>query len=148
GLVGSVEDLENAVRRVCEIGYKTGKPVIATGNAHYLNPREKVCRDIAINGITGFSPLKAMKKPDAHFRTTKEMLEEFKFLGEEKALEVVVRSTNDLADRFEVIELFPDKLFTPIIEGADEEIRTTCYETAKKMYGDELPEVIVARLEK
>ncbi|KRF31889.1 PolC-type DNA polymerase III [Paenibacillus sp. Soil787] len=148
GLVGSVEDLENAVRRVCEIGYKTGKPVIATGNAHYLNPREKVCRDIAINGITGFSPLKAMKKPDAHFRTTKEMLEEFKFLGEEKALEVVVRSTNDLADRFEVIELFPDKLFTPIIEGADEEIRTTCYNTAKAMYGDELPEVIIARLEK
>ncbi|KRE83151.1 DNA polymerase III [Paenibacillus sp. Soil766] len=148
GLVGSKEDLEDAVRRVCEIGYKTGKPVIATGNVHYLNPREKVCRDITINGITGFSPLKAMKKPDAHFRTTKEMLEEFKFLGEEKAIEVVIRSTNDLADRFESIELFPDKLFTPIIEGADEEIRTTCYDTAKSMYGEELPEVIIARLEK
>ncbi|MBD0380318.1 PolC-type DNA polymerase III [Paenibacillus sedimenti] len=148
GLVGSKEDLENAVRRVCEIGYKSGKPVIATGNVHYLHPREKVCRDITINGITGFSPLKDMKKPDAHFRTTKEMLEEFKFLGEEKAQEVVIRSTNELADRFEEIQLFPDKLFTPIIEGADEEIRNTCYSTAKGMYGDELPEVIVARLEK
>ncbi|WNR46682.1 PolC-type DNA polymerase III [Paenibacillus roseipurpureus] len=147
-LVGSAQDLENAVRRVCEIGYKTGKPVIATGNVHYLHPREKICRDITINGITGFSPLKAMKKPDAHFRTTKEMLQEFAFLGEEKALEVVVRNTNELAERFETIELFPDKLFTPIIEGADEEIRTTCYTTAKNMYGDELPEVIVARLEK
>ncbi|MGG1551178.1 PolC-type DNA polymerase III [Paenibacillus ferrarius] len=148
GLVGSAEDLENAVRRVCEIGAKTGKPVIATGNVHYLHPREKVCRDITINGITGFSPLKGTKKPDAHFRTTKEMLQEFKFLGDEKAHEVVIRNTNELADRFEVIELFPDKLFTPIIEGADDEIRTTCYNTAKSIYGEELPEVIVARLEK
>ena len=148
GLVGSKEDLEQAVRKVCEIGYKTGKPVIATGNVHYLHPREKMCRDITIHGITGFSPLKDMKKPDAHFRTTKEMLAEFKFLGEEKALEVVVRNTNELADRFEEIQLFPDQLFTPVIEGADEEIRNTCYDTAKSLYGDELPEVVTARLEK
>ncbi len=148
GLVGSRADLEETVKRICAIGHKLGKPVIATGNVHYLHPRDKIIRDITIHGITGFSPLKDMKKPDAHLRTTKEMLEEFKFLGEEKALEVVVRSTNDLADRFEEIQLFPDKLFTPIIDGADEEIRSKCYETAKRIYGDELPEVITARLEK
>ncbi|MCD1257780.1 PolC-type DNA polymerase III [Paenibacillus athensensis] len=148
GLVASRADLENAVRRIIEIGDKLGKPVIATGNAHYLHPRDKLCRDITIHGITGFSPLKDMKKPDAHFRTTKEMLAEFQFLGDERAHEVVVRNPNELADRFAAIQLFPDKLFTPIIEGADDEIRNTCYETAKSIYGDELPEVVTARLEK
>ncbi|MDT2254532.1 hypothetical protein P7H25_01080 [Paenibacillus larvae] len=148
GLVGSKADLEDAVKRIIRIGEKLGKPVIATGNVHYLHPRDKVCRDITINGITGFSPLKDMKKPDAHFRTTSDMLEQFQFLGKEKAYEVVVKNTNELADRFEELELFPDKLFTPIIEGADEEIRTKCYNTAKQIYGEDLPQVIIDRLEK
>ncbi|MBP1991298.1 PolC-type DNA polymerase III [Paenibacillus eucommiae] len=148
GFLGSKADLENNIKRIVEIGKKLGKPIIATGNVHYLNPRDKVFRDITINGITGFSPLKDLKKPDAHLRTTKEMLEEFKFLGEAMAHDVVIKNTSDLADQFEEIKLFPDKLFTPIIEGADEDIRNTCYETAKAMYGDELPEVIIARLEK
>ncbi|WP_190294778.1 hypothetical protein, partial [Paenibacillus darwinianus] len=97
----------------------------------YLNPRDKIFRDITIHGITGFSPLKDIKKPDAHFRTTKEMLDAFAFLGEEKAREVVVTNTVTLAERFEDFEMFPDKLFTPIIEGADEEIRNTCYDFAR-----------------
>ncbi|MFF2014810.1 PolC-type DNA polymerase III [Paenibacillus sp. NPDC058177] len=148
GFVASPEELRDVVRKICEIGEQLGKPVIATGNVHYLEPRDKLYRDITINGITGFSPLKDMRKPDAHFRTTEEMLAEFDFLGPEKAMEVVVTSTVELADRFEELELFPDKLFTPILEGADEEIRETCYTTAKSIYGEELPEVVVARLEK
>ncbi|WP_110933081.1 PolC-type DNA polymerase III [Paenibacillus bouchesdurhonensis] len=148
GLVGSVQELETALRKVCEIGFKLGKPVVATGNVHYLDPRDKIYRDITIHGITGFSPLKDIRKPDAHFRTTEEMLEEFQFLGEEKAYEVVVKNTSVLADSFEELELFPDKLFTPILEGADEEIRNTCYDTAKSIYGEDLPEVVVQRLEK
>jgi len=148
GLVGSKAQLQAAVRTVVDIGRKLGKPVIATGNVHYAHPRQKLFRDITIHGITGFSPLKDQKKPDAHFRTTKEMLQEFAFLGEETAYDVVVRNTAALADRFEPFELFPDKLFTPIIEGADEEIRNKCYETAKTMYGEPIPEVVTARLEK
>ena len=148
GLVGSVEELKTAIRKVVEIGFKLGKPVIATGNVHYLEPRDKIFRDITIHGITGFSPLKDIRKPDAHFRTTDEMLAEFEFLGADKAYEVVVTNTAILADSFEEIELFPDKLFTPIIEGADEEIRSTCYNTARSMYGEDLPEVVVKRLEK
>ncbi|MFD3260963.1 PolC-type DNA polymerase III [Paenibacillus lentus] len=148
GLVGSVQELETALRKVCEIGFKLGKPVVATGNVHYLEPRDKIYRDITIHGITGFSPLKDIRKPDAHFRTTEEMLEEFQFLGEEKAYEVVVKNTSELADSFEELELFPDKLFTPILDGADEEIRNTCYDTAKSIYGEDLPEVVVQRLEK
>ncbi|MCA0754073.1 PolC-type DNA polymerase III [Paenibacillus sp. N4] len=148
GLVGSRAEIEQAHRRVCQIGDELGKPVIATGNVHYLNPRDKMYRDITIQGITGFSPLKGMRKPDAHFRTTDEMLEEFAFLGEARAYEVVVKNTNELADRFEPYDMFPTGLFAPNIEGADEEIRTTCYNTAKSVYGEELPQVIIDRLEK
>lgn len=148
GLVGSVEELHTAIKKVCEIGFKLNKPVVATGNVHYLNPRDKLYRDITIHGITGFSPLKDQRKPDAHFRTTDEMLAEFEFLGSDKAYEVVVTNTSNLADQFEEIELFPDKLFTPNMEGADEEIRNTCYDTAKSIYGEELPDVVVQRLEK
>lgn len=148
GLVGSPAELKAAIKTICDIGEKLNKPVIATGNVHYLDPRDKLFRDITIHGITGFSPLKDIRKPDAHLRTTDEMLEEFEFLGKDKAFEVVVKNTNELADRFEELELFPDKLFTPIIEGADEEIRNTCYETARSIYGEDLPEVVVARLEK
>src|SRR5690606_39222513 len=127
---------------------KLGKPVVATGNAHYLHPRDKLLRDITIHGITGFSPLKDMRKPDAHFRTTKEMLEEMAHLGEQDAYDVVIRYPNEVADSVEEFELFPDKLFTPVIEGADEEIREKCFNTAKEMYGDPLPQVVVDRLEK
>jgi len=148
GLVSGREELEEANRRICQIGEKLGKPVIATGNVHYLHPRDKIYRDITIHGITGFSPLKEQRKPDVHFRTTEEMLAEFRHLGEEKAYEVVVTNTSRLADLFEDIELFPKKLFTPIIEGADEEIRVKCYEMARNKYGDPLPEVVAARLEK
>lgn len=148
GLVGSMADIENALKRICDIGAKQNKPVIATGNVHYLHPRDKLFRDITIHGITGFSPLKDIRKPDAHFRTTDEMLREFSFLGEDKAYEVVVTNTNELAERFEEIEMFPKKLFTPNIEGADEEIRNTCYDTAKRIYGEPLPDVVVQRLEK
>ncbi|MFC5472055.1 PolC-type DNA polymerase III [Cohnella suwonensis] len=155
GLVSSRAALEEALRRIVRIGEKLTKPVIATGNVHYLIPREKIFRDITIHGITGFSPLKDQRKPDAHFRTTAEMLEAFQFLGADKAREVVVTNTSELADRFEPFDMFPSKggpaengLFSPIIDGADEEIRSTCYETAKSMYGEELPEVVTARLEK
>ena len=155
GLAGSAEDIKNALRKIVEIGGKLGKPVIATGNAHYLDPHEHIFRDITIHGITGFSPLKEIRKPRAHLRTTTEMLEEFAFLGEETALRVVVQNTDELADLFEPFEMFPKKggptdngLFSPIIDGADEEIRAKCYETAKMTYGDPLPEIVAARLQK
>ncbi|MFX3632955.1 MAG: PolC-type DNA polymerase III [Candidatus Pristimantibacillus sp.] len=148
GLVGSRAEVEQAIRRVCEIGDELGKPIIATGNVHYLNPRDKLYRDIAIHGITGFSPLKDQRKPDAHLRTTDEMLREFAFLGDARAYEVVVTNTVQLSERFEPFEMFPEQLFTPIIEGAEEEIRSTCYNTAKSFYGEDLPQVVIDRLEK
>ena len=155
GLVGSEDEILKALAAIVEIGEKTGKPVIATGNAHYLDPHEHIFREITIHGITGYSPLKDITRPRAHLRTTKEMLEAFRFLGEETAYRVVVTNTRELAERFESYELFPktggptnNGLFSPIIEGADEEIRQKCYATAREMYGDPLPEIVEKRLEK
>lgn len=148
GLVANRKQLEEANQKICQLGEKLQLPVIATGNVHYLHPSHKIFRDITIHGITGFSPLKDMKKPDVHFRTTKEMLELFSYLGKEKAEEVVIHNTNKLADQFEEIELFPKRPFFPVIEGADKEIRETCYTEAKRRYGDPLPDIVVKRLEK
>src|SRR5690606_37362572 len=80
GLVGSEDEILKALAAIVEIGEKTGKPVIATGNAHYLDPHEHIFREITIHGITGYSPLKDITRPRAHLRTTKEMLEAFRFL--------------------------------------------------------------------
>ncbi|WP_053083767.1 PolC-type DNA polymerase III [Rubeoparvulum massiliense] len=148
GLVQSVHHLEQAMATICSIGEKLGKPVIATGNVHYLRPVDKIYRDILIHGITGFSPLKKQRKPDVHFKTTTEMLNDFQFLGEEKAYETVVTNTRQLAQRFEEIQIIPDDLYTPRIEGSEEEIREMSYAHAKAMYGDPLPEIVEKRLEK
>ena len=147
-LVANEATLMDANRRIVELGEKLGKPVIATGNVHYIHPFEKDYREILIHGITGFSPLKEQYKPDAHFRTTNEMLEEFAYLGEEKAREVVITNPNAIADRFEELEIIPKDLYTPKIEGADEEIRSMSYNKARELYGDELPEIVEKRLEK
>ncbi|HEY0829279.1 MAG TPA: PolC-type DNA polymerase III [Bacilli bacterium] len=155
GFVNSRSDLEHANRRVYDIGLKLNKPVIATGNVHYLEPRDHIYRDITIHGITGFSPLKELKKPEVYLRTTKEMLDQFSYFSSEEAYEVVVRNTNRLTEMFEPFEMFPKKggptdngLFSPIIEGADEEIRSKCYERAESMYGKPLLDIVAARLEK
>ncbi len=148
GIVSSVEQLQAVIRTIVQIGQKLGKPVIATGNVHYAQPNQHIMRSITIHGITGFSPLKELRKPDAHLRTTQEMLDEFAFLGEDTAYEVVVQNTVALSERFESIQLFPNQLFTPNMDGADEEIRSKCYETAREMYGEPLPDIVQQRLEK
>ncbi len=148
GLVGSTAEIEDAIRKIVQIGEKQNKLVVATGNVHYLHPRDKMFRDITIHGITGFSPLKDIRKPDAHFRTTNEMLQEFEFLGKEQAYKFVVENTNTLLERFEDFDLFPKELFTPNIEGADQEIRDKCYNKAMSIYGEPLNDIIVQRLEK
>lgn len=147
-LVANEAALIEANRKIIRIGEELGLPVIATGNVHYVHPHEKLFRDILINGITGFSPLKEQRKPEAHFRTTKEMLDEFSYLGEEKAREVVITNPSLIADRFSELKIIPDELFTPRIEGAEEEIRSMSYTRAKELYGDPLPDIVEKRLEK
>ena len=146
GTVANEEDLRNLNRQIVELGEKYKKPVVATCDVHYLNPDDEIGRKILLAG---------MRFKDAdndcplYFRTTDEMLEEFSYLGEEKAREVVITNPNLIADMIEDgIRPFPKGTFTPKIEGAEEDLQRMCYENAEKKYGKPLPEYVRARLDK
>lgn len=147
-LVRDKGELEEIISNVVKLGEKLGKPVVATGNVHYLDPNDYIYRQILISSQGGANPLNRQKLPEVHFRTTDEMLEIFAFLGEEKAKEIVVTNTQFIANEIEDVQPIPDDLYTPKIEGAEEEIRQMSYEKAKSIYGDPLPGIVEARLEK
>ena len=137
----------DVIRNIVELGERLGKPVVATGNVHYIETHEKLYREILIASQKG-NPLNKITLPDTPFRTTDEMLDIFKFLGEEKAYEVVVENTNKIADQIDDISPVKEDLYTPKIEGADEIIRKLSYENAEAIYGKPLPDIVEARLEK
>ena len=146
--IQSEGQLESTITKIIKAGEKLNIPVVATGNVHYLHPQDKIYRKILINSQGGANSLNRHHLPDVHFRTTDEMLKEFEFLGKEKAFEIVVTNTNKIADSIDQIQVIKDKLYTPKIEGAEEEVRKMSYEMARKIYGDPLPEIIEKRLEK
>ncbi|MGD6877338.1 PolC-type DNA polymerase III [Bacillus infantis] len=147
-LVRDEKALEEIISNIVKLGEKLDIPVAATGNVHYLNPVDKIYRKILINSQGGANPLNRHQLPDVHFRTTNEMLDAFSFLGKEKAKEIVVENTNKVADMIDSIKPIKDDLYTPKIDGADEEMRNMSYDMARRIYGDELPEIVEARLEK
>ncbi|MEH7094610.1 PolC-type DNA polymerase III [Neobacillus vireti] len=147
-LVRDEKAMEDIIAKIVALGDKLGIPVVATGNVHYLTENDKIYRKILINSQGGANPLNRHQLPDVHFRTTNEMLDAFSFLGAEKAKEIVVTNTNKIADMIDVIKPIKDDLYTPRIEGADEEMREMSYAMARSIYGDQLPEIVEARLEK
>ncbi|MGM0827216.1 MAG: PolC-type DNA polymerase III [Bacillota bacterium] len=147
-LVQSQKNLEDIIKNIVDLGKKLVKPVVATGNVHYLNENDKIYRKILVGSQGGANPLNRHELPDVHFRTTNEMLDAFSFLGKETAKEIVVDNSNKIADLVDVIKPIRDDLYTPKIEGADEEMRRMSYAMAKSIYGEKLPEIVEARLEK
>ncbi|MGI5935909.1 MAG: PolC-type DNA polymerase III [Oscillospiraceae bacterium] len=144
GTVQSEEDLRDFNRKIVELGRELGKPVVATGDVHFMDPEHEIYRRIL---------LASKKFPDAdrelplYFKTTDEMLREFSYLGEKKAMEVVVDNPNMIADMCEDIELLPKKLFTPRIENSAEELKKLVYDRMRELYGDNPPEIVRNRVE-
>lgn len=135
------------ISKLVTLGQKMNKPVVATGNVHYIDDHEKLYRQILIASQKG-NPLNRQTVPDTPFRTTEEMLEAFQFLGEEVAKKIVVTNTQELSNQIPSISPIQDKLYTPNIEGADEEVRNLTYTNAQAIYGNPVPEIVKERLEK
>ncbi len=145
GRVADEEGLRDLNRRIVELGERYHKPVCATCDAHFLNREDELYRKILLAGMK-FKDYN--KDVELYFRTTDEMLEEFSYLGKEKAYEVVVTNTNRIADMIEPIRPIPKGSYTPEMEGAEQELQEMCWKRAKDMYGDPLPEIVSKRLEK
>jgi len=146
---GTVRDKEHLIelnKRIIALGDKLNKPVLATGDVHYLLERDSIFRSI-IQCAEGYSD--ADNQAPLYYRTTEEMLEEFYYLPEEKRKEIVIDNPRMVADLCEKMESFPrDHLYTPEMENADEDLRQMCEENARKLYGDPLPEIVAKRLER
>lgn len=147
-LVRDEWNLEDIIRKMIKLGKKLNLPVAATGNVHYLHENDAIFRKILVNSQGGANPLNRHGLPKVHFRTTNEMLDSFAFLGEDLAKEIVITNPQKIADSLEDIKPIKDDLYTPKIEGADEEVRTLTYSKAKEIYGEQLPEIVEARIEK
>lgn len=139
--------LEDILKNMVKMGDELKKPVVATGDVHYLDPHDGVYRKILINSQGGANPLNRTHRPDVHFRTTDEMLKEFSFLGDEKAHEIVVDNTHKVADMIDDdIRPVKDRLYTPHMKGAEQEIQDRTWHTAKAWYGDPLPKLVRDRV--
>ena len=143
--VQNEEDLRDLNRRIVRLGEQFQKPVCATCDVHFLDPEDEVYRRIIMAG-KGFKDCD--EQAPLYLRTTEEMLEEFAYLGPDKAQEVVVANTRFIADQCELISpVRPDKC-PPVIENSDETLRNICYNRAHELYGEDLPEIVVERLER
>ena len=143
--VNSVEDIQEINRKIVKLGEQFHKPVVATCDVHFLDPADEVYRRI-IMASKGFED--ADNQAPLFLHTTEEMLEEFQYLGSDKAYEVVVKNTNMIADMIETISpVRPDKC-PPVIPDSDKTLTKICYDRAHEIYGPELPEIVEARLKR
>lgn len=158
GLVNSREDIEKLIKDLIAIGQRLEKPVLATGNVHYLEPEDEIYREIIVRSLgqgaminrpigrgEGAQPAPL---PKAHFRTTNEMLDAFAFLGEDLAYQLVVTNPNAMLERFEDVEVVKKDLYTPFIDKAEEKVAEMTYRKAFEIYGNPLPDIIDLRIEK
>lgn len=145
GRFNSVDELHEIDRTIIKLAKELGKPVCATCDVHFMDPTDSEFRKILMAG-QGFKD--AEQQAPLYFRTTAEMLKEFEWLGKDKAYEYVVENPNKIADMCEYIRPIPKGTFPPNIEGAQEQLIDITWKKAKEKYGDPLPEIVKARLDK
>lgn len=155
--IESEERLKEVIIAIVDMADQLGKTIVATSDAHYVHPEEKMTRDIYINSQAiggGRHPLylynqekrRRFKGPDQHLRTTQEMLDEFEWLGRQRAQDIVIKNTRAIADQIAILRPVKDALYPPDIEGSDQKLREICFENAHKKYGPILPEIVEKRL--
>ncbi len=145
GTVKDENELEEINKKIVELGDKLKKPVVATGDVHFLKPGDSIFRQILMIG-QGFEDVDS--QASLYFKTTDEMLKEFSYLGEAKCEEVVIQNPNKICNEIEGLMPIPDGTFTPEIEGSEEELKNMCYNRAIKIYGEDMPTIVRDRLDK
>ncbi|MEG1002408.1 MAG: PolC-type DNA polymerase III [Clostridium sp.] len=145
GNVVDEKELQEINRKIYNLGKKLNKPVVATGDVHFLEPEDEAYRKIIMAG-KGFKD--ADNQPPLYFKTTEEMLKEFSYLGQDIAKEVVITNPKNISEEIDMIKPIPDETYPPKIEGAEEEIKDMVMNKVHSIYGENLPEVIQKRLDK
>lgn len=156
--VKDMEELQTIIKSLIEVGDRLGKPVLATGNVHYIEPEDEIYREIIVRSLGQGAMInrtighgeaaQPAPLPKAHFRTTNEMLDEFAFLGEDLARKIVIENTNAMAEIFEPVEVVKGDLYTPFIDQAEETVAELTYKKAFEIYGNPLPDIVDLRIEK
>ena len=163
GDFGTEVELAAQIEKIVRVTEEAGKIIVATGDVHHLTREDKIYREIIVNQKVpggGRHPLaksNIKEIPSNHFRTTEEMLEDFKFLGEDLAYKIVVENTNKIADMVEIVEVIIDTggiPFSPRVKSDDGKSYLDCprvvtdlvYDKAKEWYGDPLPYSIEERI--
>ena len=144
GIVQTEEELREFNRKIVRLGQALGKPVVATGDVHFLNPEDEIFRHILL-ASKGFEDCD--RSNPLYFRTTDDMLREFSYLGEEKAREIVITNPNLIADMCETLRPVPHNLFAPKIENSVEDLKSLVYGKMHRLYGENPPELITKRVE-
>ena len=146
GLIKDEDQLEEIISNIYKLGKELNKPVVATGDSHYVEPHDAIYRTILISAQRS-NPNRNKPQPDLHFYSTQEMLDAFSFLGEYIAKEIVIENTNKIADEISEIQPIKDGLYPPHIAHADEEMKKLTYDKAYELYGNPLPKIVKDRID-
>ncbi|MDG3132691.1 PolC-type DNA polymerase III [Streptococcus suis] len=154
----NMAEIEETIQQLIEVGRRANLPVLATGNVHYIDPEEEIYREIIVRALGQGAMInrtighgehaQPAPLPKAHFRTTSEMLDEFAFLGDDVAREIVITNPNAMLERFDDVEVVKKDLYTPYIDKAEETVAELTYQKAFEIYGNPLPDIIDLRIEK